>query len=403
MKSTRPRALALLLILLLPQTLTPPPAPPPPRIIVHADGVSHPLETRADTPQELLALAGVALQPGDQILLDGQVISPAASLPPRDPLILQIRRAVSVELNGETLRTTSPTLAAALWQAGIPLRARDQLTPAAATPLDAPLTAALTPARRITVTAAGARVTSRSAAPTVGAALAEAGMPPQGADYSLPPLEAALPADGQIELVRVHEEIVLEQESLPFGTVYQPAPEIEIDTQQVIQAGQFGLRVRRVRVRYENGVEVGRAVEAEWTAAEPKDRIVGYGTSIIVRTLSVPGGSIEYWRAVPAFATSYSPCRLGTNFCGNTTASGLPLQKGVVGVIRSWYNAMVFSQVYVEGYGVGTIADIGAGVPGQHWIDLGYSDDDWEQWASQVIIYFLTPVPPADQILWILP
>jgi 3D (Asp-Asp-Asp) domain-containing protein len=64
---------------------------------------------------------------------------------------------------------------------------------------------------------------------------------------------------------------------------------------------------------------------------------------------------------------------------------------------------MVFSQVYVEGYGVGTIADIGAGLSGQHWIDLGYSDDDWQQWAGQVTIYFLAPVPPADQILWVLP
>jgi hypothetical protein len=47
----------------------------------------------------------------------------------------------------------------------------------------------------------------------------------------------------------------------------------------------------------------------------------------------------------------------------------------------------------VEGYGVGVIADYGAGVPGKYHIDLGFEDSDYEPWHRNVTVYFLTPVP----------
>ena len=36
-------------------------------------------------------------------------------------------------------------------------------------------------------------------------------------------------------------------------------------------------------------------------------------------------------------------------------------------------------------------------------IDLGYSDDDLVLWYSWVDVYLLTPVPPIEDILYILP
>ena len=49
---------------------------------------------------------------------------------------------------------------------------------------------------------------------------------------------------------------------------------------------------------------------------------------------------------------------------------------------------------------IGTIEDVGGGLPDRHWIDLGYSDDDWVGWGGWMTIYFLTPVPA--NIMWIL-
>jgi uncharacterized protein YabE (DUF348 family) len=377
----------------------------PVRVVVSVDGTVQRFDTEAGTLRQVLAQAGAFLQEGDRLLLAGSPLEPDGPLPDARPVVLQVQRAVRVEIPaaGQEIHTAAPTLAEAMWQAGIGLRLSDRLDPR---PQSAPrdgLVIAYQAAVPLNIQVGDSIFQGRSAARQIGTALQGAGLALQGLDYSLPAADQPLPQDGNVEVVRVREEIILEQESLPFETLFQPAPEVEIDQQQVLQAGAFGLQVRRVRVRYENEIESRREVEAEWTAVEPRARIIGYGTDIVVRTIDTPQGTLEYWRAVPAFATSYSPCRLGTDFCGDTTASGLPLEKGVVGVVRAWYNAMVFSKVFVQGYGVGTIADIGAGVAGQHWIDLGYSDGNWQQWAGQVTVYFLTPVPPADQILWILP
>lgn len=389
-----------LLPLQLSATATPEPSA---RIVLFADGQLQRVALQGGQVQEALDQAGVSLETGDRLFANGMPVEADSPLPVADPLVLQVERAVELTLDGESLSTVSPSLAGAYWETGTRLRISDALSSPAGLPPAPALIVERTPSRRIVVTVGGEEVTTRTAAGTVGEALQAAGLALQGLDTSSPAPDAPLPADGQIRVVRVEEEILLEQTSFSFDTLTQPAPDLEIDSTQVLQVGQFGLQASRVRIRYEDGVEVSRVTEAEWVAVEPKPRILGYGTKIVVRTLNTPGGAVEYWRAVPAFATSYSPCRLGIDTCGNTTASGLPLKKGVVGVIRSWYNAMVFSEVYVEGYGVGVIADIGAGVSGQHWIDLGYSDDDWQQWAGNVTIYFLTPIPPADQILWILP
>ena len=149
-------------------------------------------------------------------------------------------------------------------------------------------------------------------------------------------------------------------------------------------------------------METGRAAEAAWVAKEPQNQLVGYGTQAVVKTIDTPYGALEYWRAVTAFATSYSPCRLGIpNYCNTQTSSGAQLRQGIVAVTRAWYSWMRGQQVYIPGYGVAVVGDVGGGIPGRYWIDLGYTDADFKSWASNVTVYFLTPVPAS--IPWILP
>lgn len=377
--------------------------PEPVRVAVYADGTLHRGVPGGAAPADALEAAGITLGDGDALQRNGLPIGPDDHWNPSGGEVLQVLRAARLTWESGEITTTAATVGAALREAGIALRAGDRIEPAPETPLAGGLSVSLDRARPVTMTIGDRRLTAWTPAETVGEALLDGGLGLQGLDYSLPPAGDPVPPEGEIRVVRVEEEILLEQVTVPFDTLTQPAPDLEIDTQQVVQVGAYGLQVSRVRVRYEDGVEVARTTEAEWVAAEPQPRIIGYGTEIVVRSLDTPDGPIEYWRSVQAYATSYSPCRLGTDSCGNTTASGLPLAKGMVAVIRPWYNAMVFSQVYVPGYGVGVIADIGGGVSGQHWIDLGYSDENWQSWSQTVTVYFLTPVPPLDSVLWILP
>lgn len=376
------------------------------RVIIEVDGESHTLVTTERQPAEILALAGITLAPDDLLLADGEVVDPEKPLSFAQTHSLQVHRPTEITLEEagqiRTFFSTAGTLGTALWESGIILNNADQLIPPFDTPLRGQeISAKLERSREIVIQTQASVVRTRVLASTVGEALSEAGMSLQGLNYSLPAEDQPIPLNGKIRVVQVSEEIILEQEPLPFGVEYTPLSDIALDEQRIVQVGEYGLKVHRLRVVYEDSQEISRSIEDEWIAREPKPRIVGYGTQINLQTVDTPEGPIQYYRVIQAYATSYSPCRIGIpGKCSSTTASGKTLQKGVIGVIRSWYNVMKGQTVYISGYGFATIEDIGAGVSGSHWVDLGYSDEDWISWSRTVTVYFLTPVPST--ILWLL-
>ncbi len=356
------------------------------------------LQADSATPASFAARAGVPLSPTDRFLLNGQTVPADIPLPTGESYTLQIVRAVSVTLRapaGETtFQSAAPTLGQALAEQGLILYAADFLAPPPETPLTADITAIYRPAREYVIRVDGESIPVKSSAETVGQVLASAGVPLLGLDYSLPAESESAPQDGAIEIVRVQESLSVTQNPIPFSTRYEYSSEIPLGSENLIQAGEPGLSVSAIRIRYENGVEVSRVTEAESVVRLPKEQVMGRGTQVTLQTLEVPGGQIQYWRAVQMWATSYSPCRSGTSTCHYGTASGLPVQRGVVAVTRVLFNALRGSQVYIPGYGVATIGDVGGGFPdGRLWIDLAYSDDDWQNWSGWVTVYFLAPAP----------
>ena len=55
--------------------------------------------------------------------------------------------------------------------------------------------------------------------------------------------------------------------------------------------------------------------------------------------------------------------------------------------------AMRGQRLYIPGYGYASVEDACGGCVGKPWIDLGYSDDDYQQWGGWVTVYFLAPAP----------
>ncbi len=358
------------------------------------------------TPASLAARAGLALSQADRFLLNGHPIPAELALPTGENYTLQILRAVNVTLvtpDGETsFETTAATVGEALTGLGVQLYAQDLIAPPPETPLNADLTVSYRPARDYVVRVDNLSIPIKASAQTVGQVLAAAGIPLLGLDYSRPAESESAPKAGAIEIVRVQETVSVVQKPIPFSTRYEYSPEIPLGSENILQAGEPGLSVSTVRIRFENGVEVARTTEAEAVVRLPKEQVLGRGTQVNVQTLEVPGGQIQYWRAVQMWATSYSPCRSGIAGCSYGTASGLPVQPGVVAMTRDLFNALRGTQVYVPGYGVATIGDVGGGFPdGRLWIDLAYSDDTWQNWSGWVTVYFLAPapayIPPALQ------
>ena len=356
---------------------------------------------------ELIDQAGVVLGPEDRVTWNGLPFDLASKLPPGDTYVLQIERAASFDMveNGKkrSLKTVSPTLAFALWELDEWITLRDRYSANPGDPLPAAGAALeIERARDLWITALGQTVYTRSTAATVGQALAEANLSLQGLDYSIPEDDQPLPPDGAIRVVRVTEKLEFSQTIIPFESTLAPDHELELDLRRTLEPGQYGIQVSRERVRFEDGQEVSRTPDSDWTASEPKSQVLGYGTKVVPHTTETGDGVIEYWRAVTVYATAYSPCRLGrADYCNYRTANGSTLTKGIIAVSQAWYPSMVGQRVYVPGYGFGVIADTGYGIPGTPWIDLGYDDDNYVGGGRTVTMYFLTPAP--ESVPWILP
>lgn len=374
-------------------------------IVVEANGTQQVVLSASADPAHLLWLAGEALFVGDQVQVNGLPLLSAPSGVRPAHVVLRTAIPIRLEEGGytRTLFSAAPTLGQALWEAGIELYDGDWLDPTPETVLDRPLTVGLTRAQPIEVSVGDTVVLGRSAAATVAQAVSDIGTPLAGLDYSVPAAGDPLPADGRIRLIRVTENVHLEQRPLQFDTLYQPIDTLEIDQRQTLQAGTYGVIAEQIRVRLEDGREVNRAVEGQWVAQEPADEIIGYGTQIVVRSVASADGQLEYWRAVQMYATSYSASRAGIppdHPWFGITASGKPLTKGLVAIDRS---LIPFgTRMYVPGYGFAEAADTGGGVHGR-WIDLGYDDNNYVPWHQFVTVYFLTPTPPPESIVYILP
>lgn len=353
------------------------------------------LETNERVPSTLLNQAEIILNPNDLVLLNG--LPTALDQPITNyPITLQIRRAIPVTIisrDGEQkLQSSAFTVGEALQEASVWLRAGDKID----APLNSPVSSSpisISPSRDITIIANGKTIQTHSSAQTVGEALAEAGIPLIGLDFSLPAANDPLPSDGQIRVARVTESLQLAQKPISFDSELQASADVPLDQTQILQPGEIGLNVQRIRIRYEDGEEISRVTEDETLVRPPKTRILAYGTKIEVKSAVVDGVNIEYWRAVQMYATSYSPCRSGTDKCYSGTSSGKSLRKGMVGLRQSLYLSMQGQQLFIPGYGFASVEDVCGGCVGRPWIDLGFSDHDFEPWHSWVTVYFLTPVP----------
>ena len=230
-------------------------------------------------PANLLAEAGLDWFPRDILLWNSEPLRPDEPLPPGEPLSLEFVPAKKVVLQfaAETLSffTQQETLGGALDEAGISLRPEDALSQ----PLDSVLTAENTIsvrlAREINVRVGGQQYSGLSAAESVGGALRDLGLPLQNLDYAEPDESQPVPADGQVRIVRVSEEILLQTEETAYNNSYEDDPEAELDTVSVLVPGQIGLVVTRDRLLLEDGVEKTRQTDGPWKASDPEDGVLG--------------------------------------------------------------------------------------------------------------------------------
>lgn len=364
-------------------------------VTLTVDGAMRIFRTTLTNPADILARAGLKVGATDRVLVDGtQTTLVDLAVWPVPATHILLRRAMPIRIDDDgseqKISTTGETVGEALFDAGTMLYLADVVTPSLNEPLAPDMVIKVHRSTLVTIELDGETIQTRTQGTVVADALADAAVALQGLDYSSPSEDAPLHPGMTVSIIRVREEVESEQEKVPFEVVYQADATLPLDQSAVTEAGYDGIRETRTRVRFENGIEVSRETETSSVVQPPVNRVISYGTNVVVRSVDTPDGPREYWRVIRMYATSYHPAALGGD---STTATGHTLMKGIVGA-----NPKVLpygTQIYVPGYGVGTIEDTGGPRPSSLWVDLGYGDDDFINWHKYVDVYVLTPVPAA--------
>jgi uncharacterized protein YabE (DUF348 family) len=391
-------------------------------VTLEADGRRLELRTHAQTAEDFLREAGINLSRYDSIIVDDEVVGPEAQLPSqsivdlagRNPALLWHQRPVQIEVlravpitvhDGGvpvTVQTTAPTVGQALLGEGIVLYLGDGVTPTLGEQVSAGLEVYIQRSKPLVILADGRRIKTRSHGETVAEVLKQETIELVDKDYTIPVKETVVYDNMTVQVIRVQEQVVLEEEPIPFETVWQPDGGLDLDRQRVDQYGAAGTKRRLVRVVYENGIESERVTEDEWVEIPPTTEIIAYGTKITIREISTAEGTKTYWRRFRALATAYSASTAGTPpdapWYGRTYM-GLPARTGIIAVDRNVIPLGTW--MYVPGYGIGLAGDLG--VSGRH-VDLCFDEDELPRgYYRWVDVYLLTPVPSDDKITWILP
>ncbi len=376
-------------------------------VTVRTESDSRVFRTHQSSLGAFLRDQGIQVERTDQVTVDGRALSWRGVESEPVPQVVEIGRfhTVTIHDNGRQtiLRTPAQTVGQVLQTANITLYATDGIEPAAGAWVTPDMHITIRRSNPLTIYVDGRVIQTRSYHTNPLDVLAEAGIGLVGYDYTRPGPETTLQARSIIEVIRVTEDFRLQDNPVPFETLWQSTDNLEIDTTGLLQAGEPGIQRQRIRVRYENGVEAGQTVDGEWLAKPPTPAIMGYGTQIVVRSLNTEEGVAEYWRKVRMRVTSYTAASSGRPLDDpdyGRTASGYMATKGIVAVDPG---VVPFrSYVYVPGYGRAFVGDTGGGVKGR-WIDLGYDEHNFVAWSGYVDVYYLTPIPDPAKINYRIP
>ncbi|NLG27856.1 MAG: DUF348 domain-containing protein, partial [Chloroflexi bacterium] len=301
-------------------------------VLVLHDNVLEPVTGHATTVAEVLAAAEVVPLPHDVLTLGDAPCTSDAPLPAPDAasagdarsLLAEIRRPIQVTLTRATrysvqegdlqseLYTTAQTVGEALYAQGVTLYEGDLVQPGLSSRLYPGLVVRIERSLPVTLELSGEGRLLRTRLATVRELLTAQDVTLGPKDYILPDPRAALERDLRVQVVRVEDAYYIEEVPIPFEVRYEPDAEMEIDISEVAVWGVEGAHRRRMRVRYENGRELYRVEEEDWIAREARDRIINYGTQIVLRELETPEGTITYWRHLRMLATSYNAATAGT-------------------------------------------------------------------------------------------
>lgn len=164
-------------------------------------------------------------------------------------------------------------------------------------------------------------------------------------------------ANQEIEVIRVTEQIVNEDQPIPYGSEQVDDPTLERGLTRTVKAGKDGIARNSIKITFYNGQEGKREVISTETLKEPQNRVVAMGS---ITSVSRGSERLDFREAKYMQASAYT-------YTGFRTATGLTPSVGMVAVDPSIIP--LGSRLYIEGYGYARAADTGGAIKG-NTVDL---------------------------------
>lgn len=205
-------------------------------------------------------------------------------------------------------------------------------------------------AKRVTVYADDLAHRLWSGLATVDEVIASLGIRLGPWDRVEPPAATVLQDEMEIVIVRVEQETVVEEVTVPFRTIRTKSNQLALGQTRELRQGLNGLVENTYRVIVENGEEVDRVLLSSVTLVQKQDRLLEEGT---IGTISRGGQNLRYTQALNVVATAYDP---GFESTGKhpghplygITRSGQPAVQGVTIAVDPTVIPLG-TRVYVEG------------------------------------------------------
>lgn len=255
------------------------------QLILEVNGTIERIYTHQYHPLEILAERGVALQPNDRLYIDYRLVDPKY-MPSytHPPTYIRIIRAKYFRLyDGDSLLaegyTTAATVGDVLDEYKVALYLADAIIPPPHAALVHQGNIRIIRSAPVLIKVDGQTLDTRTRAQTVYDVLNMLGLALSGEDYTVPAENTLFEPNMLIEIVRVVEQIEIEQVNIPYQLITYTDPTLPYAEQRVVQPGVVGLQETWYRIRRENNQEVSRVETHSWLVTVPIPEIIAYGTA----------------------------------------------------------------------------------------------------------------------------
>lgn len=290
-----------------------------------------------------------------------------------------LTKEVTVILNGveEKIKTDKGTVEELLTELQVDVKAHDYIYPDLKTKLTSGMLVTWKPAVVVTLQLYGEEKKVWTTASTVEELLKEQKLTLQPGDRLTPEKGAKIRPQLDIELAHYREELVTEEEVIPYQTIRRHDATLLKGEQKVVTKGQDGKAVHTYKVTYKNDQEIARELVSTEVVQQRRDELVAIGTKTIVSrgnytftpksvlenvTLTAYSAGEEHTGKTPDHP-QYGLTRSGTRAVEGQTIAVDPR----LIPLGSW--------VYIDGIGLRRAEDTGSAVKGKK-IDLYFEDSE---------------------------